>query len=376
VSRRPRICFVLPSLNGGGAERAAVTILNGLDEAAWDRSMYLFRREGPYLGELSPSVRLSSGRPGSRGARVTELRRYFRETRPDVIVSFLSYFTVLLGARLSGISARIIFNQQTPMSAFLEDADYHWRHPWHRRVFTAVTRLGFGRANLVVTTSRGVADDLCDRFGVDARAIRVVHNPVDLARIHQAMSEPLDVPLRHLWKPPVMIAAGRLAEAKNFPLLVDAVAVLRKRMPAQLVILGEGEQEGLIRERIAHHHLRESVHLGGFQSNPWRYFANAHLFVLTSRYEGFGNVLIEAMACGIPVVATASPGTREIIEHGLNGLLVEDHTPDALASALEEVLTDASARERLACGARASAAQYDVPVIARQYESIFREMAA
>jgi glycosyltransferase involved in cell wall biosynthesis len=376
VSRRPRICFVLPSLNGGGAERAAVTILNGLEESAWDRSMYLFRREGPYLGELSPSVKLSSGRQDSRGARVTELRRYFRETRPDVIVSFLSYFTVLLGARLSGISTRIVFNQQTPMSAFLEDADYHWRRPWRRRVFTAVTRLGFGRADIVVTTSRGVADDLCERFGVKAGAIRVVHNPVDLARIHQAMSEPLDESLRPLLKPPVMIAAGRLAEAKNFPLLVDAMAVLRTRVPARLVILGEGEQEGLIRERIAHHRLSESVYLCGFQSNPWRYFASATLFVLTSRYEGFGNVLVEAMACGIPVVATASPGTREIIEHGLNGLLVEEHTAEALAGALEEVLTNASYHERLAGGARASAAQYDVPVIARQYELIFREMAA
>jgi glycosyltransferase involved in cell wall biosynthesis len=370
------VCFVLPSLNGGGAERAAVTILNGLDDSGWDRSMYLFRREGPYLNELSPAVRLSSGRRDSRGARVTELRRYFHELQPDVIVSFLSYFTVLLGARLSGAGARIVFNQQTPMSAFLEDADYQWRQPWRRRLFTEVARLGFRRADVVVTTSRGVADDLCQQFGVDAGAIRVVHNPVDLGRIEDAMTEPIEGSLRGLWKPPVIVTAGRLAEAKNFPLLVDAMAVLRRRVPAQLVILGQGDQEELIRGRIARHGLNESVHVCGFQSNPWRYFSKADVFVLTSRYEGFGNVLVEAMACGTPVVATASPGTREIVEHGVNGLLVEEHTPEALASALEAVLTDAEYRNRLARGAGLSAGQYDVPVIARQYESIFREIAA
>ena len=106
MTRRLRVCFVLPSLNGGGAERAAVAILNAIDGSAWDRSMYLFKREGPYLGDVSSSVRLSSGQTASRRGRLAELRRYFRETRPDVIVSFLSYFTVLVAARASSSTSR------------------------------------------------------------------------------------------------------------------------------------------------------------------------------------------------------------------------------------------------------------------------------
>jgi glycosyltransferase involved in cell wall biosynthesis len=262
------------------------------------------------------------------------------------------------------------------MSAFLADADYHWRRPWHRRLFRRVTRFAYGRADLIVTTSRGVADDLRDHFGVRAGRIRIVHNPVDLDRIATAVAEPIDESACGGWAPPVVVTAGRLAEAKNLPLLVDAMALLRPRVRAQLVILGQGDQEGLIRERIARHGLTGSIHLCGFQRNPWRYFANADLFVLTSRYEGFGNVLIEAMACGVPVVATASPGTREIIDHDVNGWLVNDHTPEAVASALEQLLVDPARRARLADGARSSVSRYALPAIAREYESLFLELAA
>jgi len=191
---RPRVCFVLPSLNGGGAERAAVHILNGLDATRWDRSMYLFAREGPYLNELQPSIDLASGTGGSRFRRWWHLRRFLRVSRPQLVVSFLSYFSVLAAVRGAGIGARVVFNQQTPMSAFLDDADYQWRGPWHRRAFSMVTRIGYRLADAIVTTSAGVADDLVKAFGVSRRRIQVVHNPVDLDAIASAAAEPAKNP--------------------------------------------------------------------------------------------------------------------------------------------------------------------------------------
>src|SRR5712691_5196658 len=180
---RARVCFVLPSLNGGGAERAAVQILNSLDDRRWQRSMYLFRREGPYVNELQPSVALTAGSGGSRVARWLELRGFVRNTRPNLVVSFLSYFSVLIATRSAAVNARVVFNQQTPMSAFLADPDYHWRRPWNRRAFSLATRIGYRFADAIVTTSIGVADDLATTFGVARDRIRVVHNPVDLAAI-------------------------------------------------------------------------------------------------------------------------------------------------------------------------------------------------
>src|SRR5204863_9150412 len=127
------------------------------------------------------------------------------------------------------------------------------------------------------------------------------------------------------WSHPAIVAAGRLADAKNYPLLIDALAEVRRTVPARLFILGEGERETALREQIDRLGLEDAVILCGFQRNPWKYIAHAEVFALSSRYEGFGNVLIEALACGVPVVATASPGTREIISVGNDGLLDDRH---------------------------------------------------
>ena len=256
------------------------------------------------------------------------------------------------------------------MSAFLADEDYPWRRSWHRRAFVVATRIGYRAADLIVTTSHGVADDLVSSFGVRRDRTRVVHNPVDLGGIAAKAAEPIAPAHAALWQHPVVVAAGRLAEAKNYPLLVEAMALLRRRVAATLFILGQGDLEPRIRAQIAERGLENAVHLCGFQANPWSYIARADVFVLTSRYEGFGNVLVEAMACGVPVVATASSGTRDIVTGGV-GMVVEEHTPSAVADALERILTDENFRRQASEQARASAQKFALPVIGAAYDAVF-----
>jgi glycosyltransferase involved in cell wall biosynthesis len=373
---RSRVCFVLPSLNGGGAERAAVQILNALDPNHWDRSMFLFAREGPYLSEVDPSIAVHDAGSTSRGGRWRALRRHVVEQRPDVVMAFLSYFSVLSAVRAANTRARVVFNQQTPMSAFLTDADYHWRRTWHKAAFSAVTRFGYGAADLIIATSHGVADDLTRTFGVDPARIRVLANPVDLDRVRLAMLDPVDENLLPRGDGPLIAAAGRLAEAKNYPLLIEAVALVRQRMPVRLAILGQGELEGVIRQQIERRGLSDAVALLGFHPNPWKFIARADVFALTSRYEGFGNVLIEAMACGVPVVATASPGTRDIIANGIDGVLADAHTPAAVAEALMRVLSDASYLSKLRAGAAVSAEKFGLHKAVARYDAVLREMLA
>jgi glycosyltransferase involved in cell wall biosynthesis len=370
-----KVCFVLPSLAGGGAERAAVQILNALDPARWDRSMYLFRAEGPYLGELSSDVRLHTGNSTSRLARWRELRRFIAATNPDLVVAFLSYFTVLSAVRVAFTGAKVIFNQQTPMSAFLADADYPWRRPLRRRGFSAVTRLGYAAADLVVTSSRGVAQDLSEEFGVDPSRVRVVPNPVDVEAVQALAAEPLDPAHQERWRRPVIVAAGRLADAKNYPLLIEALALVRAHVPATLFVLGQGERADDLRRLAAERGVGDVIVWCGFQSNPWKFMARADAFALTSRYEGFGNVLVEAMACGVPAVATRSPGTADIIRDGVDGLLTR-HTPEDVAAALTGLLSDAAARDRLAAAARVSARRFATPAIAQSYDAVFAEALA
>lgn len=371
-----RICFALPSLNGGGAERAAVQILNALDPAAWSRTMYLAKREGPYLADVAPAIRLAAGHGGSRRQQWAELRRFLATERPHVVMSFLSYFTVLSAARSLPRGPRVVFNQQTPMTAFLEDADYAWRFPVRRRIFTAATRAGFNAADLVVATSRGVADDLAERFGVRRERLSVVPNPVDLERLARRAAEPIEPDQAGSYGPATVIAAGRLADAKNYPLLIDAMALVRERVAARLVILGEGERGPALRRLAADRGVADAIEFAGFRENPWKYIARSAVFVLTSRYEGFGNVLIEAMACGVPVVATASAGTRDIVRHEVDGFLVETHSPAAVADAIVRVLSDPALRARLAHEARHGAARFSLDRVAAAYDEILQGLAA
>ncbi len=368
-----RVCFVLPSLAGGGAERVAVTVLNHLDESKWRRSLFLFDRCGPYLAALSPAVPVSSANGRGRFGRILALRAHLAETRPHVVVAFLSYASVLAAVRLAGTGARVVFNQGTPVSSFLEDPDYKWMRPARRQMFTAVARLIYPRADLVMATSAGVARDLVERYGVSGQRVRVVHNPMDLDAIARGASAPVD---ENNSTGPVLVAAGRLAEVKNYPLMLEALAALRRRVDARLLVLGTGELEAVLRREAIQRGLERHVRFLGFQQNPWRYIARADAFVLTSRYEGFGNVLVEAMACGVPVVATGSPGTREVVNDGVNGLLVESHTADALAAALERVLVDAPLRARLIAGGKTRAASCALAPIIHEYEALFDEVAA
>lgn len=373
---RRHVCFVLPSLNGGGAERAAVQLLNGLDATTWDRSMFLFERTGPYLNDVDRGINLQSAPDPSRVARWRSLRRFVRQARPHVVMAFLSFASALTAARAAGAGTKVVFNQQTPVSAFLTDADYEWRRGWRRAAFTAGSRVVYGAADLIVATSRGVADDLTRNFGVSPDAMRVLPNPVDLGAVRARAGEPIAAGEQLRTGDPVVVAAGRLAEAKNYPLLIDAIAKLRERIPAKLFILGQGDLEPSLRRQVIDRGLADAVTFLGFQPNPWKFIAQADVFALSSHYEGFGNVLIESMALGVPVVATASAGTRDIVESESNGLLVQAHIVDAFASALGRVLEHRDVRDAMSRAALHSAERFAAPRVIAEYDSLLRGLAA
>ncbi len=374
--RRRKVCFVVPSLAGGGAERAAVQVLNALDDDRWERSMYLFARTGPFLADVSPSVRLESGDVSSRLGQWRGLRHFVRRARPDVIVAFLSYLSVLTAARAAAVGTRVIFDVETPVSAFLTDSEYRWARPWNRPLFTAAMRAGCAGSDLIVAASHGVAADLVTSFGVRSTRVHVVPNPVDVAAVAAAAEAPLDEVLGARWKHPVIVAVGRLAAAKNYPLLIEAFALLRERMPASLFILGTGGEQTALQQMIHSRGLADAVHLCGFQPNPWKYIARADVFALTSHYEGFGNVVVEAMACGVPVVATSTPGTRDIVSSGTDGLLVERHEPAAMAAALAQVIGDGELRHRMVHAARRKAERYGIESVALTYDRVLTGVLA
>lgn len=368
-----KICFVIPTLSGGGAERVAVAVLSAMDATRYERTLYVFSKtDGVYFDHIAPGVRVVVATRRAWLPRMWELAGFLRSSRPDIVMPFLSYFITALAVGLAGGRARVVFNQGTPTSGFLNDPDFTWGG-WRRGIFTVVTRIFYSRADAVVVTSQGVADDLIEQYRVPASRIRVLHNPVDLDAITKLAGERVDDAVGT--DGPVVAAAGRLAGVKNYPLMIAALEHVVARTPASLWILGDGPERARLESLARDHRVGTCVRFLGFQQNPFRFIAKADVFVLTSTYEGFGNVLIEAMACGTPVIATRSPGTIEIITHGKNGLLV-DHSPEDVANAISLLLSDPARRDALRQHGREAVRHYALPAVAARYDRLFQEFAA
>jgi glycosyltransferase involved in cell wall biosynthesis len=178
-----------------------------------------------------------------------------------------------------------------------------------------------------------MCDDLVTSYGLDVKRTTVIHNPVDRARIAAALVAPKQSSTRP--GPLRVVAAGRLVGQKGFDLLLDALALARRR-DLQLTILGDGPLRDNLGARAKARGIAERVHFAGFQRNPYPILGAADLFVLSSRYEGFPNVVLEALACGTPVVATPAPGgVREILDGVAGCILADEVSAKALAAALD-----------------------------------------
>jgi glycosyltransferase involved in cell wall biosynthesis len=220
------------------------------------------------------------------------------------------------------------------------------------------------KADCIVAVSEGVADDLVSEVGLPRSAIRVIYNPVVTPELAARAEEPLVHPWLVPGSAPVLLAAGRLSAQKDFPTLLRAFARVRAARPARLIILGEGELRAQLEAQAVALGLGEDVQFPGFVENPYAYMRRAGVFVLSSAWEGFGIVLVEAMACGAPVVSTDCPvGPAEILEGGRYGPLVPIGDDGALAHAILSALDCPMDPERL----RARAGDFALEKIGRQY---------
>lgn len=327
--------MVLHDLRGGGAERACLRLAGGMAARGRQVDLVLVKGEGAYLSDVPPGLRVSVLDKSRVSHAIPALAAHFRRTRPKAILSALTHMNVatLVAAALSGTGAPVVVSERNQISAKAREA----RGAWQRALYRAVP-LAYRAAARVVAVSGGVAEDLA-RFGrLPGDRIRVIYNPVFSADI-ELMAK--DAPA-HPWftpdGPPIVLAAGRLHRQKGFDVLLRAFAIARADVDCRLVILGEGGDRGALERQIEQSGLGYDIDLPGFCENPFALMARAGVFVLSSRWEGFPNALIEAMACGAPVVATDCPsGPREIMEGGIAPLVPVDDV-DALAAALVATL--------------------------------------
>jgi glycosyltransferase involved in cell wall biosynthesis len=371
VGGATRIALLLPDLTGGGVERTAVSLAQGFLERGLEVDLVLCRVRGPLLAEVPTAVRLTplrpasmllgrmlvvaadpggipeltrpvllSWRPPSSYRMLPSLVRYLRRERPAALISAFPFENLLAIAakRLAGVETKVIVTERNTTTR-----STRLGVKWKRRYLPALVRRQYPMADAIVAVSDGVADELAQHTGLPREQIATIHNAVVSESVLAKASEPVPHPWFAPGEPPAILGVGRLTEQKDFPTLIRAFARVRSELAARLVIVGEGKPEARaeLMRLAADLGCAADVSLPGFTYNPFCYMAKASVFVLSSLHEGLPGVLIQALACGAPVVSTDCPsGPREILEGGRHGRLVGMGDDDAMARAILAALKD------------------------------------
>ncbi len=327
-------CIFLPSFAGGGAERVAVLLANYLVEHGRDVQVVVQKDEGPWRAMLHPRAQVIALGTRYRWL-IFKLARYLRTRNPGAVISFMNWYNVaaLIAAAMSRWRGRLIVNERVS----LQSMKAHWGL-WQTRVIWVLMHLLYRKADCVVAVSHQLAKDMISQMNLPEGKVVAIPNPVPVNEIRRAAME--QVTHRFFSDGvPVVMGVGRLYFQKDFPTLIRALALLRRRRDVRLMVLGEGPDRSELEALVGSLGLSEAVDFRGFVSPPWPWMARAAVFVLSSRAEGWPNVLAEALALGVPVVATDCPtGPREILDDGRFGPLIPVGDVEAMAAAIEATL--------------------------------------
>lgn len=354
------ISILLPDLRGGGAERVNLDLAHEFARQGHAVEFVLMRAEGEFLAEVRAAFPVTDlATPRARQV-LPALARHLRRHRPDALLSAMWPLTVLapLARRLSRQHCRVLVSEHGILSAQYES----WGR-MHNIALRASMALGYRLADARVGVSQGVVDDIARLSSLPRSAFEAVHNPVapraqpDAAALETAGA---------LWgvRPGQrIVTVGSFKAVKNHPLLLRAFAQMAGQ-ETRLMFLGNGELESDLRALASDLGIGERVIFAGFRPDPTPFYMTADLFVLSSNHEGFGNVIVEALACGTPVVSTDCPsGPAEILVNGRYGTLVPVGDPGALAQAMEAALSTPTNKTML----KKRAADFAPEIAARKY---------
>ncbi len=364
-----KILFITSNLGGGGAERALVNIVNNIDRSLFEPYLVLFQKEGPYLNDLSPDVQIYEIQPKNYGflyrnwVRINAIKNICDSIKPSLVMSVLWQVNIvsIITASFRKIKIPFLANEQNTPSKELQSL-------WQRYLYWPLAKRLYHYFQGVVAISSGIANEIEMILSYPNDKISIIPNPIDIEKINYFANKTLTETLRT----PSLISVGRLVPQKNHKLLIRAIKYVIREFPVHLYLIGEGIERKKLEKEVKNLKLSSHVHFLGFQSNPYNFVKSSDLFVLPSNFEGFGNVIVEALAVSTPVISTDCPnGPREILRDGKYGVLVPVSDEKELADAILTLLRSSEKRRYFSEVGRKRSEDFSTRNIIPIYEELF-----
>lgn len=365
--KRIRVLFFIPWLGGGGAERTFLNIINKVDRSRFEPVLVLCHNRGTYLELLASDVCKITLDVPLKGC-ILPLALKIIQLKPDIIISTMRFsnLAAVASAKLLGIAQKVVVRETNNLTA----AGINPRHVLEQAVGWA-----YRSAGRVVALSEGVREDIISRYRVKKKKVKRIYNPVNLNQIHrlcrQEAGDDVHADYEYQYR---IITIGKLLPQKGQDLLIRAMSSM-VHQSVHLTILGEGPDREQLKALASCLKVSERVSFLGFKKNPYAYLRGMDLFVLPSRWEGFGHVIVEAMACGVPVLSADCPsGPSEIIKHGMNGILCRPDSASSLSGSIDELLGNQKLRQHIRKNALNTIERFEIGKIVTEYEDLFSEM--
>ncbi len=363
------IGFLLPDLNGGGAERMTLNLLPALQALGHEVFLIVGSPDGELWRAIPPGIEVLCLNTSSWAGLLMGLWTSLPARAPDVLIASMGRcnMAAIWSRAAAGVRTKIVIREHSLVSELSALAG--GRGAWTPAFYRVFARF----ADAIVAVSDGVADDMAHVSRRPRDTIRVIDNPVLTPGFVEQCAASVDHPFFTDGGPPVFVGVGRLERIKNFALLVDAFAQLRLERDARLVLIGEGAERAALEAQVERLGVAQDVAFLGFQERRLAFIARAAALVSSSLSEGLPNVLIEALAAGTQVVSTdCTAGPRQILEDGRYGTLV----PVGDAAAMARAMMDAIDRPRPVEAGRQHVQRYTAANAATGYDALIRELFA
>lgn len=365
-----KILFVFPDMNQGGTPYLLQLLSRELGHY-YDCRLAVFRNIQQYTfhGKLydlkAPTTRNPLLIVFYIFKRIFLLQRIIKNDTIDILFShaLIASFISVLVKKYFRVKIPLVLAFHTPIEMGVKDMGFAGR------ISKRIIIKNRHYIDKIICVSEGLREEV-HGLGFPYEMIEKIHNSVDIEQVHASIKDDPDDDMTAFISDskPVVLSAGRFARAKNYFLLLDSFAIVRKKINASLIIIGDGSLRNDLIERAENLGISRDVAFPGWKDNPFNWIAHADVFVLSSSWEAFGNVIIEAFACGVPVVSTDCPvGPREIITHGVDGLLVNAEDKNDLAEKIIMLLSDRKLCEELKKNGRKRAENFKIENQAKNY---------